>query len=186
MIFVTAQAPSTLPVINTPITVRDASGRSATLSTRGLSVRDSRDRERGFYGVDTDGRPSVDLSDSNGTLRESMYLINDLPTLRQFDNVGKRRAEMRLDTSNDGEILLSDQSEKLKMALFRTTSGDPQLALYGSDGKIRAYFSTDDQSPYFVMRDSAATTCVYIGGYKDGKIGMDVRDAVNKTLWKTP
>ncbi len=141
---------------------------------------------RSFVGIDEGNRPSVDLSDTSGQLRESMYLLNELPVLRQFDSAGKRRAEMRLDASNDGELLLSDPNEKLRMALFRTKSGDPQLGLYGSDEKLRAYFSTDDASPYLVMRDNAGINRVYVGGYVDGSIGIDVRSAANSVLWKAP
>jgi hypothetical protein len=115
-----------------------------------------------------------------------MYLLKDLPVLRQFDSAGKRRAEMRLDSTNDGEFLINDQNEKLRLALFRTTSGDPQLGLYGTDEKLRAYLGTDDASPYLVMRDAGATTRVYAGGYKDGSIGLDVRNSANTVLWKAP
>jgi hypothetical protein len=187
--FATAQTsgPSSLSTTyDSPIIVRDAAGGAATLSASGLRVLDASGKERTFIGVDPDGRPSVDLADSGGRLRESMYLLDDLPVLRQFDIAGKRRAEIRLDSVNDGELLLSDQNEKLRLALFRTSSGDPQLGLYGSDEKLRAYFSTDDVSPYLVMRDAAGTTRVYAGGYKDGAIGMDIRDAANTILWKAP
>lgn len=185
----TAQSPGP-PAASTaqsaPIVVRDATGRSAVLSAKGLTVRDASGRVRTDVGIDDGGRPSVDLDDATGQLRESMYLLNDLPVLRQFDKAGKRRAEIRLDSSNDGELLISDADEKLRLALFRTKAGDPQLGLYGSDEKIRAYFSTDDDSPYLVMRDNAGTTRVYLGGYKGGKIGIDVRDAANSVLWQTP
>lgn len=139
-----------------------------------------------FTGVDADNRPSIDLHDSKGTIRESMYLLNDLPVLRLFDASAKRRAELRLDSSQDGELLINDANEKLRLALFRTSNGDPQIGLYGTDEKLRAFFSTDDASPYLVMRDAAGTTRVYAGGYKDGTIGIDVRDASNKVLWKQP
>jgi hypothetical protein len=180
----TAQAPSAPG--SAPIVVRDAAGGSATLTARGLVVRDASGKTRVKVGLDEQSYPGIDLGDTTGVLRESMYLLNDLPVLRQFDSNGKRRAEMRLDSSNDGELLLNDQNEKLRLALFRTTSGDPQLGLYGSDEKLRAYLSTDNDSPYLVMRDSAATTRVYAGGYKDGSIGMDVRNAANTVLWKAP
>jgi hypothetical protein len=65
-------------------------------------------------------------------------------------------------------------------------AGDPQLALYGSDEKIRAYFSTDDDSPYLVMRDASGATRVVMGGYTSGKIGIDIRSPANQTLWSAP
>ena len=185
----TAQSPGpsvATSVQSAPIVVRDATGHSATLSATGLTVRDANGRTRAFTGVDGEGRPSVDLGDATGQLRESMYLLNDLPVLRLFDKAGKRRAEIRLDSSNDGELLINDASEKLRLALFRTSKGDPQLGLYGSDEKLRAYFSTDDDSPYLVMRDNAGTTRLYLGGYTSGKIGMDVRDASDTVLWRAP
>lgn len=54
------------------------------------------------------------------------------------------------------------------------------------DEKLRAYFATDDDSPYLVIRDARGTTRVYAGGYQDGTIGLDIRDTANKTLWKAP
>ena len=178
----TAQAPAP-GSRSTPVVVRDATGVSATLTAHGLSVRDAAGHERAFVGIDADSRPSVDLADSTGQLRESMYLLDELPVLRQFDKAGKRRAEFRLDANQDGELLINDAGEKVRLALFRTSSGDPQLGLYGSDERLRAYFSTDDDSPYLVMRDNAGTTRVYAGGYRDGKIGIDVRDASNNSVW---
>ena len=158
----TAQAPAPTAQ-STPVVVRDATGVSATLTAKGLTVRDAAGHERTFVGIDADNRPSVDLGDSAGQLRESMYLLNELPVLRQFDKAGKRRAEIRLDANNDGELLINDAAEKL-----------------------RAYFSTDDASPYLVMRDNAGTTRVYAGGYQDGTIGLDIRNASNTVLWKAP
>jgi hypothetical protein len=184
---VTAQAsgaPSAVTVQSAPIVVKDAAGRSATLSAKGLTVRDVRGRPRAFVGVDDGGRPSVDLTDSAGTLRESMYLLRELPVLRQFDRAGKRRAEMRLDSSNDGELLITDEKGKIRLALFRTSKGDPQLGLYGTDERLRAYFGADDASPYLVMRDKAGTTRVYMGGYQSGTVGIDVRNAADSVLWR--
>lgn len=86
---------------------------------------------------------------------------------------------MRLDATIDGELLITDQNEKLRLALFRTTKSDPQLGLYGADEKLRAYFATDDDSPYLVIRDARGTTRVYAG---DTENGDDViRDASEVT-----
>jgi len=192
--FATAQT-SSGGSTSAPIVVRDASGASATLTAQGVTVRDAAGNRRMFAGVDSDGFPSVDLSDAKGQLRQSMYLLPGLadngskvefPILRQFDANGKRRAEMRLDVAQDGELLLNDASETIRAALFRTKGGDPQLGLYGTDAKLRAFFSTDDDSPYLVMRDRGGTNRVYAGGYTDGSIGMAIRNAANVVVWKAP
>jgi hypothetical protein len=187
--FATAQTsgPASLSTAYTsPLIVRDAAGGSATLGATGLRVLDASGKERTYVGIDASGYPTVDLGDSAGRLRESMYLLSDFPVLRQFDSAGKRRAEIRLDASNDGELLLNDQNEKLRLALFRTKSGDPQLGLYGSDEKLRAFFSTDDASPYLVMRDAAGVSRLNVGGFSDGSIGIDIRNGANTVLWKAP
>jgi hypothetical protein len=36
------------------------------------------------------------------------------------------------------------------------------------------------------MRDNAGINRVYVGGYVDGSIGIDVRSAANSVLWKAP
>lgn len=185
LVFVTAQAPAPPTTSATPIVVRDGTGASATLSASGLTVRDAAGHERTFVGIDS-AKPSVDLSDSTGQLRQSMYLLNDLPELRQFDNGGANRLEINLDSRNEGEFRLYDKNKKLRLALFRTQGGDPQLGLYGTDEKLRAYFSTDDTSPYFVMRDAGQTDRVYVGGYQDGSIGLAIKNASNAVLWKAP
>lgn len=177
-----APAPSSGPVI-----VRAASGASATLTAQGLVVRDASNRVRALVGLDSNGYPSVDLSDATGRIRESMDLIQDLPVLRQFDAAGKRRAEMFLasDTSN-GEFVIKDASETLRAALFIGTKGLPELSLYGSDGKARAYLSSDDDGPYLVMNDRTATTRVVMGTYTGGKVGIDIRNAAGTAVWSQP
>jgi len=184
LLFASAQAPA--PPGGAPLVVRDASGASATLTAAGLAVRDAAGHTRAFVGLDSQGRPSFDLSDATGKLRQTMFLLDGSPSLRQFDSAGTERDELRLDSTSDGELDLRDDHEKLRMALFRTKNGDPQIALYGSDEKARAYFSTDDDSPYLVMRDAAGGTRVYMGGYTNGNIGIDIRNASNTTLWSAP
>jgi hypothetical protein len=186
VLIATAQAPA--PSTNTPLVVRDATGASATLTSAGLVVRDPAGRTRVFAGLDGDGKPSFDLRDATGQLRQTLYLFDGSPQVRQFDAAGKRRTELALDPRGNGELLLSDANEKTRLALFQRTTGpgDPQMQLYGSDGKDRATFSTDDDSPYLILKDAAGGTRVYMGGYRDGKIGIDVRNASNGTLWSAP
>jgi hypothetical protein len=187
LLFATAQAPGSAPVTTSAsYTVRNASGASATLSATGLTVRDAKGNARVFEGIDSGGRPSLDMHDTAGTLRESMYLLDGVPKLRLFDTSGKRREEVGLDDKGDGLLQLNDASEKLRLQLTRVTGGDPQLQLYGSDEKLRAYFATDDTSPYLVMRDAAGNNRVYVGGYSDGPIGINIKNESGTVLWKAP
>jgi hypothetical protein len=180
----TAQTPSSSN--GAPVVVRGADGANATLTSAGLAVYDAAGHRRAFVGLDSGGQPSVDLSDSTGALRESFYLFDGHPMMRQFDAAGKRRAELDLTATDNGELVLSDANQKIRLALFSTSSGDPQIGLYGTDEKLRAFFSTDDVSPYLVMRDAAGQNRISIGGYTDGSIGMDIRNSAAAVLWKVP
>ncbi len=181
---VTAQAPRST---SAPLIVRDAAGASASLSASALLVRDATRTERVLFGRDKDNAPSLDEFAASGIIKQSMYLLADRPVLRQFDDAGKRRAEMFLasDTSN-GELVIRDANDVTRAALFVGTKGLPELALYGADAKVRAYLSTDDASPYLVMNDRTGTSRVVMGGYQSGKIGMDLRDAAGTAVWAKP
>lgn len=184
LFFATAQAPARP---SPPVVVRDASGASATLSSKGLTVRDASRTVRADIGLDRNGYPSLDVFDKAGNVRESMYLLDDSPVLRQFDPAGKRRAELFLvsDTQN-GEFVIRDAGDTTRLAVFRGDKGLPELGLYGSDAKVRAYISTDDSGPYLVMKDKSGTTRVAAGSYASGKIGIDVRNVAGTAVWSKP
>ena len=146
-----------------PIVVHTTTG-SATLDGSGLTVRDSSGQERAFYGLDDEGRPDIDMMDSKGLLRQSIYLLSDEPTIRQFDANGKRRVDLFLDDSNEARLTLSDASENVRINLQQSASDEP----------------------YLQMSDASQNTRVHIGGYTDGTIGLDLRDAANSVLWKAP
>jgi len=183
LLLATAQAPSA----SAPLVVNGPSGGGATLSASGLAVRDTAGRVRTSVGLDADGYPSLDLSDGAGRLRESMYLLHDRPVLRLFDTAGKRRAEMFLasDTQN-GEFVIRDATEVLRLAVFQGAKGLPEFSLFGSDAVARAYIATDDDGPYLVMKDAHAVTRVVAGQYTDGKFGFEVRDAAGTSVWSRP
>lgn len=182
----TAQAPAPQPR-SAPVVVRDASGRSATLSAAGVTIADARGTIREDAGLDGDGYPSVDLYDTSGAVRQAMYLLKERPVLRQFDQAGKARAELQLaaDTEN-GEFVVRDAAEVTRAAAFIGAQGLPELALYGSDGKVRAYLSADDAGPYLVMNDGAANARAVAGRNDSGKFGMEVRNADGETSWSKP
>lgn len=180
----TAQAPS---AASAPLVLSGPSGGSLVMSATGLTVRDARGSVRADVGIDRDGYPSLDEYDSSGAIRQSMYLLPDRPVFRQFDKAGKRRAEMFLasDTQN-GEFVIRDAQDVTRLAAFMGDQGLPEIALYGSDAKVRAYLSTDDTSPYLVMKDRSATTRVVIGGYQSGAFGIDLRNASGTAVFSKP
>jgi hypothetical protein len=179
----TAQSPSPS---GAPLRVRDARG-AATITANGIAFVDATNVTRLDMGFDGDRYPAVDLYDSAGTIRQSMYLLRDRPVLRQFDKAGHRRAEMFLgsDTQN-GEFVIRDDADVTRAAVFIGTKGLPEFAVYGSDANVRAYLATDDDAPYLVMKDRSATSRLVMGAYESGKIGMDVRDASGAAVWSKP
>ncbi|MGB8265596.1 MAG: hypothetical protein WCE44_04685 [Candidatus Velthaea sp.] len=186
ILLATAQAPSASSV-SQPLNVTDATGAGARLDGSGLVVRDAKGVVRVAVRIDSAGSPSADLYDAAGNLRESAALLSDYPALRQFDTAGKLRSELFLGSgSNNGEYAIRDASGTTRLAVFQGSSGPPELALYGSDAKVRGYLATDDLMPYLVMNDNAGTTRVTIGGYTSGKVGADVRNAAGSVLWTVP
>jgi hypothetical protein len=180
MVLATAQAPSP----RTPLVVSDPAGGGATLTANGLAVRDAAGHVRVALGLDTNGFPSLDLSDSTGVLREAMYLLKDRPVMRLFDPAGKVRAEMFLsnDTQN-AEFVLRDAASVIRLAVFQGTKGLPEFSIYGTDAVSRAYWATDDSGSYLVMKDAKAVSRVIAGQYSDGKFGLEVCNSAGATAW---
>src|SRR5579872_4138694 len=93
ILFATAQsAPS-----STPLSVRGSTA-STQVTASGVIVRDANGQQRVFIGLDSEGRPSIDLRDSTGKLRQTLFLTsgNSSPTFRQFDANGTTRLEAYL------------------------------------------------------------------------------------------
>lgn len=179
LVLATAQAPAPT---NGPLTVG-----GATISSRGLIVADTAAVARLATGMDSNGNPGVTEYDAKGTLRQSMFLVNNVPVFRQYDPAGKRRAELFLASdSQNGEYVIRDAAETLRLGMFIGSKGLPELGLYGSDGKARAYLATDDDGPYLVMKDTNATSRVVLGVYTSGAFGMDVRNAAGTAVWTKP
>lgn len=180
-VLATAQSPASIPLV-----VRDAGGGTATLAATGLVFRDGARLPRTGFGLDKDRYPSLDLYDASGAMRESMYLLRDRPVLRQFDKAGKRRAELFLADTQNGEFVIRDASDVTRAAAFVGNAGLPEAAFYGSDGKVRAYVASDDNAPYLVMKDQAGTARVVLGSYETGRIGMDVRNVAGTVVYSKP
>lgn len=186
IVLATAQAPST--ALNArPLVVTAAGHASAQLAATGILVRDAAGKVRADAGIDPDGSPGADLYDATGQLRQAAYLLENSPLFRLFDATGKRRAELYLSSEKQNpEFALRDPAGTMRLGAFIGAKGLPEFAAYGSDGKVRAYFETDDVSPFVVMNDQAGTGRVVLGGYTSGKIGADIRDASGNVLWSKP
>jgi len=179
----TAQAPAP----SAPLAVSDPSGAGARITASGLAVHDAAGRVRIAAGIDGDDHPGFSESDASGMVRQWAFLVDGLPVVRQFDAQGHRRLELHVasGTQNPG-FETRDASGERRMALFRGDSGNPEVDLFGSDGKVRAYLETDEDVPFLVMKDRAANTRIVMGAYASGKIGMDIRDAGGTARWSKP
>jgi hypothetical protein len=183
---VTAPAPAA-QTHSAPVVVQDASGRAAWLTAKGLLVADPSSKLRADAGIDNDGYPSVDLYDRSEKIRLGMYLLKERPVLQQFDKAGNQRAELSLaEETENGEFAIRDANHVTRAAVFHGAQGLPELALYGTDGKVRAYLSAGDAGPYLVMNDNAGASRVVSGRYDSGKFGMDVRGASGTPTWTKP
>lgn len=184
LVFATAQSPAGSPGA---LVVNGGGGAQAFIGPAGLVVRDSSNTTRVRAALDGNAASSVYLYDTGGRLRQAMYLASDLPVLRQYDPNGKRRGELfQGSTSQNGEFAIRDASETIQLAAFVGSSGRPELALYGSDAKVRAYLATDDDGPYLVMKDGSGQTRAVVGQYTSGKFGMDLRSASDQLLFSAP
>jgi hypothetical protein len=186
IVLATAQAPSTASNAR-PLIVTGIDRGSVRLDASGIVVRDAAGSQRADAGIDPDGSPGADLYDTTATIRAGAYLLKDQPLFRLFDTSGKRRIDMYLSSGDQNpQFDLRESGGTTRLDLFIGSKGVPGLAMYGTDGKARAYFDTDDASPFLVMKDQAGSTRVVVGGYTSGKIGADIRDASGTVLWSQP
>ncbi|MGH7662646.1 MAG: hypothetical protein ACRENA_17225 [Vulcanimicrobiaceae bacterium] len=183
ILFATAQsAPS-----STPLSVRGQQA-STQVTASGLVVRDSNSQLRVFIGLDSEGRPSVDLRDSTGKLRQTLFLTSgdSSPTLRQFDATGTTRLEAYL--SSPGEFpnfrLLDKNGKRRLSAFIGSDSGNPELGVFGSDEQARAYLVGEDRGAYFDIRDASKTIRAQMGVYPEGGFGMFLANSSGQTTWR--
>jgi hypothetical protein len=185
ILFATAQsAPS-----STPFSVRGQEA-STQVTASGVVVRDAKGQRRVFIGLDSEGRPSIDLRDAAGKLRQTVFLASggDAPTFRQFDAAGTTRLEAYL--SSPGEFpnfrLLDSNGKRRLSAFIGSDTGNPEFGVFGSDEQARAYLVGEDKGAYFDIRDAAKTIRAQIGLYPEGDFGMFLKNASGQTIWREP
>ncbi len=153
-LIVTAQAPSP----STPVVVSDGTGASATLTAQGLVVRDKSDRRRLVVGLDSSSRPSLDLLDVSGGVRQTAYLASDdSPVIRQYDAAGKGRTEISLTgTAQSPQIYLNDSNGTARQLLSLTADNYPLFQQFDSNKKTRVELSLYEasQAPQLSLLDA--------------------------------
>jgi hypothetical protein len=189
LVLATAQAPASTSTSTSTVVVNASTGEGVTLNASGLTVHDAKRIVRTSVGMDELKRPGLYLWDTAGKLREGIYLLgsDEQPMLRLFDSAGMNRAEMFVanDTHN-GTFEILDAAGVPRLGAFRDNSGNPELAVYGSDKAVRATIASDDDGPYIVMKDNHAVTRLVIGQYTSGTFGVDVRGPDGKAIWSRP
>jgi hypothetical protein len=186
IVLASAQAPAARER-SAPVVVRDAAGHSSTLSANALIVSAGGVRRRFALGLNRRGDPSAALFDATGSVRQTMELVDGRPALRLYDRAAKPRAELSLAAdTGDGEFVLRDAGGVTRLAAFRGSLGLPELALYGSDANVRAYFVARSDGPALVMKDRSGAARIVVGRYRSGKFGIDVRDEHGSSPWSVP
>lgn len=181
ILFATAQsAPS-----STPLSVRSTQA-STQVTASGVVVRDSSGQQRVFIGLDSDGRPSIDLRDGAGKLRQTLFLTSESssPAFRQFDASGTTRLEAYLTSPGEFPTFrILDNNGKRRLSAFIGSDGNPEFGVFGSDEQARAYLVGQDRGAYFDIRDASKTIRAQFGIYPDGGFGMFLANASGQTVW---
>jgi hypothetical protein len=174
----TAQAPTE------PLTVAGA-GMTASIQADGLHVAvESIPR---FAAVIGSTGPTVDEMQTNGVLRQSLFLVQESASLRQFGANGKRALGVEL--ALDGTPLLrlyGPDGTTSRLGFEIDTSKRPVLRVNNNAGTLMGMMATDDDGPYMIMKDASGATRTYVGQYSDLSFGMDVRNASDVRLFKRP
>lgn len=183
ILFATAQTTSTEPV-----TVRGPNG-SAQLTASGVVILDASNQQRAFFGLDSEGRPSVDLRDGSGKLRGTLFLTSGdfEPTFRLFDSAGTDRMEEFVGKDGFPNIRLLDANGKRRLSAFiGYDTGNGEFAVYGSDEEPRGYLVGPDCGAYFDLRDANKAFRAHMGTYPDCSFGIFLRNQSGQNQWAVP
>jgi hypothetical protein len=178
ILFVTAQSsPSQQPL--------KVSGPNSTteVTAAGIVISDANGKQRIYVGFDSEGRPSVDMRDATGQLRETLYLAKEqsAPAMRQFDSNGKARTEIGVATSGNPSIKLMDQNEKERLSAFigsKTNAGE--FAVWGPDENVRGYLVAGDGGGYLALNDGSKIERVWLGVTSKNQPDLELYDTAGK------
>ncbi|MGD1066016.1 MAG: hypothetical protein ABR975_04305 [Vulcanimicrobiaceae bacterium] len=167
-----------------PLTVA-GSGTTASIRADGLHVAVGGTPQ--FAAVLGSAGPTVDEMQSNGALRQSLFLVQETGVLRQFTAGGKRA--LGIEVALDGTPLVrlyGPDGVSSRLGFEIDTSKRPVLRVNSTTGTLMAMMATDDDGPYMIMKDASGATRSYIGQYNDLSFGLDVRNASDVRLFKRP
>lgn len=184
ILFATAQTSSS----SEPVMVRGQNG-STQMTATGMVIRDSAGQQRIFVGMDAEGRPSVDLRDTAGKLRATMFLTSEsqAPTIREFDSTGTERMDAYLSKDGFPNFRMNDANGKRRLSAFiGYDTGNPEIAVYGADEEARGYLVGEDCGAYFDIRDQAKNFRAHMGTYPDCSFGMFLRNQAGQNVWAVP
>lgn len=156
-----------------------------------LRLSDAQGRARStLYLTPTVGEPVFDFRDAAGRNRIEQYLASDTlesPIIRMRDTASKNRLSMYLSTPGEQPNFdVNDPAEVVRGSLFLSSGTIPELAIFGADGKARAYVSASDAGGYVVTRDAAQQIRTLSGTYTDGSFGVSLYNAAGTVQWKVP
>ena len=159
ILFATAQAAPSGTSGSQPITVRGANS-STQLTASGIVISDGSGKTRIYVGFDSEGRPSVDMRDASGQLRQTLYLASaqSAPVMRQFDANGKERLS----------------------AFIGTTTGAGEFAVYGSDENVRGYLVGGEGGGYMAFNDGRKVERLWLGVTTKNQPDMELYDPAGK------
>jgi hypothetical protein len=145
-----------------PLTIEGTGGKSIRIDGDKLVFYDGSGKARLWEGYDS-GQPYVDLNDSTGKNRISMYLA----------------------PSGLGVFRISNGSGHRLIRLEETTERVGQLLLNGSDENERAVIVGSDK-PFFRVTDGAGQARAFFGLYTDQTAGAFLKNGSGKTTWSAP
>jgi hypothetical protein len=167
-----------------PLTVA-GTGTTASIHADGLRVAVGATTQ--FAARIKDGAPAVDEMQSNGQLRQSLFLVQETGAFRQFTTAGKRA--LGLEVALDGTPLVrlfGSDGVSSRLGFEIDTSKRPVLRVNNAAGTLMGMVATDDDGPYMILKDGSGAIRAYVGQYNDLSFGIDVRNGSDVRLFKRP
>src|SRR5579875_681585 len=108
-----------------------------TIEAQSFVVRDATGKVRAAMGIADDGSVGINLNDAKGNIRLTMDIAsaNATPGLDLYDEQGRLRATLALDTYGVPGLGFYDAAGKLRTSLDIPAKTTPGLGFYNAQGK---------------------------------------------------